>query len=241
MLDAAAAPSTNHLPSKQSNTDQFTIHRPSKRKGVVSEEPERPRKRLRRDHHRMKYTRNGYDSESSSSYSDDRSSSASYSSTSVSAASTHSSSLYGPNKPMNEVLITQQTKTLTTRNQRNDELKALMLKRHELMQEYKYIYARNMERFQSLSKMMYEMQSLEAKLIQNGNDLFDTVESTEQLILGCKAHCAELIDGTLMSPAELERRGANAGLVETSLPGHRHAGMIEDPALRDEMKAIEWV
>jgi hypothetical protein len=240
MLDAAAAPPTNHLPSKQSNTDLSKIHRPSKRKGVVSEEPERPRKRLRRDYHRKKYTRNGYDSESSSSYSDDRSSS-SYSSTSVSAASTHSSSLYGPNKPMNEVLITQQTKTLTTRNQRNDEFKAQILKRHELMQEYKYIYARNMERFQSLSKMVHEMQSLEAKLIQNGNCLLDTVESTEQLMLGCKAHGAELIDGTLMSPAELERRGANAGLVETSLSGHGHAGMIEDPALRDEMKAIEWI
>lgn len=248
MLNADDARPTKSPPPKKAITDQPATHRPSKRKGVVSEEPERPSKRLHKEHVPNKYSRNGYDSEESSSYSDDRSTSASYSSTSVSAASTNSSSIYGPNKPMNEVLITQQTNTLTARNQRNYELKARMAHRQRLMLEYKFIYAQNMERLQSLRRKEKVMQSLEAQMIKNGGTLFDRVESTEQVMLRCKANSADMIEGTLMSPAELERRGVNAGLLEASLHVREHVGMIdgpsltiEGPSLRDETQTIEWL
>ena len=192
-------------------------HPPAKRKGVVSDDSQRAVKRFRREQNFRRLTRKEMDSETSSTYSHCRS----YTSSSISAASTQSSNLYyGSSKPMDEVLITKSTETVTTHNKRNDELKIMMVERHELMSQYKYLYADSMEEMQRMSELSRDIQSRQSLLIESGSTLFERIEGIEQLMLRANAQSALMRNGSLPSPEQLMIGARNIGLIENSVPKH---------------------
>jgi hypothetical protein len=212
-----------------------------------SEESRRPTKRSRKESTSNKYSCDGYDSEASascseSSYSssESRYTTASSSSTSISAASTRSSSLYGPTNPMNEVVFTKQTKTFSTHNQRNREFRAMMAERRELMMEYEYLYARNLERIRAMPQKLAELKSMHTMLIENGCISENDLEGPDQLML--KAQEETLIfEESIASPAQLRLRAQRVGLVEDSsylrlTPRVQNAGLIEGGTYRDGPK-----
>jgi len=220
-------------PNGEVNT-QHSNHRPSKRRGVVSEESERPIKRLCQGHTTESYSQNSYSSETTGR---DESEEMSYSDTSDS--STRSSSLYDPNKPVNEVVITKATQSLTTRNTPINELAALMSERSKLMLEYEYLYSNNVEKMKRMPQLICDMYDIEQILIKSGSTLCNRVEGTEHWLKRAEAQRAMMLEGSLVRPEILMLRTHTARLMEGPisrspkvLPNARYAGLIKGASLR---------
>ena len=235
-------------PVEGERTPEASMPRPTKRKGIVSEEPERPTKRYRKEFI-SDYSRSGYESTSSNSYS--KESSLSTSSVSLaSTTSTRSSSL----KPMNEVVFMQQTKTLRTPNPPHDDLRSLMDERRELLMEYACAHARNIERMRHMPREIYELESIEKMLIQSGSMVPNNIDGVKQLELIAKTSSAVMME-KLLCPEQLMFRGQTSGSIESSspqrigliadslfgpqpMPHVQNAGLLEGPSLGGERKHL---
>lgn len=226
--------------NREVNTPHLN-HRPSKRKGVVSEESERPSKRLCRGH-ATKY----YDSETTETYeSDERS----YTTLSTFDASTGSRSLYDHSKPVNEIFITKATQSFATRNRPNNKLRELMSERSELMLEYEFLYSSNVEKMRKMPHLICDMQDIEQVLIESGSTLFNRVEGTEYWLKRAEAQRVVMLQGSLVRPEISMLQRHTSRLMEANgegpisrpqkvLPKARYAGMIEGASLSRELTKL---